>query len=314
VGKRVSRLRALTAARLRRVAAELTPHADSTTDSGPGAEETNDGLDDAKHFIEIGEWIAEAPEYQRAIHAIQLLQDGLDLIPPLTPETAFPNVVGGASCLTLATRQTRAALHLLLWGYYTEVRSLLRAAYESASLSRMLAHDPKTAERWLQRSSWVPQKHVDAWSGEGLGFDDVAVKSFGRAYGQFSIFAHPSAQAALASTEVDDDTMSFRIASKLDTHIAGTILLEIEAVAVFACFALRNASVDERALDPRWRAAVHEAAATALGTDLPHLERDWAAEQAAFVELRRRARDVSELDHELRQNPNSWDNLQRPRQ
>lgn len=268
-----------------------------------------EGMDDARHFAEICDWLGTSSEYQRAQHAVQLLHDGLGLIPPLTPQTAFPNVVGGTSCLTLATRQIRAATQLVMWGYYTEVRCLLRAAYESASLARMLAHDSATAERWLQRSSWVPQKHVDKWSGEGLGFDEETVRGFCRAYGEFSAFAHPSARAALTTVEEDGESMRFCVESRVNLDVVASLLLEIEAVAVFACFAMRNAAVNEEAIDPVWREALHECARTTLSGDLPHLQRDWQSERDAFARLRRKARDAGDLDQELRINPNSWDNL-----
>ena len=173
----------------------------------------------------------------------------------------------------------------------------------------MLAHDDRRAKRWLKDQTYVPQNHVDQWTGEGLGFDDETVKSFRRAYGEFSAFAHPSARAALTTAEEKDGTLRFSVESKVKLDVAASALLEIETVAVYACFALRNATVSEEAINPAWRQALYQFAQQTLGTDLPHLERDWQSEEEAFTRLSQRVREAAELDHELRTNPSSWHNL-----
>jgi hypothetical protein len=49
---------------------------------------------------------------------------------------------------------------------------------------------------------------------------------------------------------------------------------EISGPAIFACFALRNAAVDERAIHPRWRQDLYDLARETFESDMVHLERD----------------------------------------
>jgi hypothetical protein len=84
---------------------------------------------------------------------------------------------------------------------------------------------------------------------------------------------------------------------------------EIAAAAMFACFALRNAAVSEKALHPQWRKDVYDLAREITNTDMPHLERDWADEQRQYEQLQRRVQSAAQLKEKLHNDPRSWENL-----
>lgn len=61
-------LRAASALSLRRMAGQLAPDAALAVELSAGQGRPSDGMDDdARHFVEIGDWIAKAPEYRRAL-------------------------------------------------------------------------------------------------------------------------------------------------------------------------------------------------------------------------------------------------------
>jgi len=98
--------------------------------------------------------------------------------------------------------------------------------------------------------------------------------------------AHPTARSALRVVQWQDETMSFSMDSHFDQDQASILFREISAVALFVCFAFRNACVDESVLDPEWRKALKYQAEQLLDQDMPHLERDWDHEKASYDKLR----------------------------
>jgi hypothetical protein len=271
--------------------------------------ESDDGMDDYRHFVAFHEQVGETTEYRRATLAVSMFGAGLKMMPPLTPESTFANVLGGQACLHLAQRQLRAAVHLLLFGYYSEVRCLLRASYEAAGLGRMLAKEPDKAERWLRKMSWFPDREVRAWLKEAGRVTDDQHADFGRFYGRLSSWAHPTALSALLTAEMTDESITFGLVTRPNLAHARTLLDEIAATAIFCAFALRNAAVSEQALDPEWRRDLYAAMEDLTGQVQPHLQRDWDLERAQYDRLAERTRDVAELDDELRSNPRGWHNL-----
>jgi len=202
-----------------------------------------------------------------------------------------------------------AAVHLLLFGYYSEVRCLLRASYESAGLGRMLAKEPDKAERWLRKMSWFPDREVRAWLRQAGQVTDDQHADFGRFYGRLSGWAHPTALSALQTAEMTDDSITFGLVTRPDLAHARTLLDEIAATAIFCAFALRNAAVSEQALDPAWRRDLYAAMEDLTGQVQPHLQRQWDLERAHYDRLAKRTRDLAHLEDELRSNRRSWHNL-----
>ncbi len=266
-------------------------------------------MDDYRHFVALHGQVGETTEYRRATLAVSMFGAGLRMMPPLTPESTFANVLGGQACLHLAQRQLRAAVHLLLFGYYSEVRCLLRASYESAGLGRMLAKEPDKAERWLRKMSWFPDREVRAWLKETGRVTGDQHADFGRFYGRLSKLGPPNSlvRAAHGGNDRREHHLRPRDAAQLGT--CRTLLDELAATAIFCAFALRNAAVSEQALDPEWRRDLYAAMEDLTGQVQPHLQRDWDLERAQYDRLAERTRDVVELGDELRSNPRAWHNL-----
>jgi hypothetical protein len=171
-------------------------------------------MDDYRHFVALHEQVGETTEYRRATLAVSMFGAGLKMMPPLTPESTFANVLRGQACLHLAQRQLRAAVHLLLFGYYSEVRCLLRASYEAAGLGRRLAKEPDKAERWLRKMSWFPDREVRVWLREAGRVTDDQHAEFGRFYGRLSRWAHPTALSALSTAEMTDESITFGLVTR----------------------------------------------------------------------------------------------------
>src|SRR5215467_11744278 len=95
--------------------------------------------------------------------AVNLFGDGLGLLPRCPWHDVFPNDLSATACFGRAYRQLRAAVTLLMSGYYTEARVILRSTYECAAAARMLAKDPQRAEKWLRKERWFPDREVRSW-------------------------------------------------------------------------------------------------------------------------------------------------------
>lgn len=283
----------------------------------PGA--AADFMDDARHFQQVFETLDRDPEFKSMNSAVSLLGDGLALVPRLQWDEVFPNDLSALACLVRSYRALRAASSLLLFGYYCEVRLILRSVYESAALSRMLAKEPQLAEKWLRKQQWFPDREVRAWmagkrASSPTEADELA-EGYARVYRQMSGWAHPTALSCFPLIRPDDDDLGrpgLHLSTAFDPDTMTSCILEITFAAVFACFAFRNCLVDERALDPRWRRYLYELTQRVSGHDMPHLERDWEEQQRFYEDLMRKVQSADHLADHLRQNPSSWENLSKP--
>jgi len=116
----------------------------------------------------------------------------------------------------------------------------------------------------------------------------------------------------MPALEVGQRSLSLRHETVFVPEAFRACAADIGNSAVFACFALRNAAVNERAIDPRWRAAVYDLAREINESDMPHLERNWEEEQAEYQRLQLRVQAAAGLKEALREDPRSWVNLQKP--
>lgn len=225
------------------------------------------------------------------------------------PDTTFSNDLAGAACMMRAFRQLEAATVLLGYGFYAEIRNLLRSAYESAGLGRTLAKSPEMAEKWLRKGRWWPDSSVRKWLEENRVVQDV--QPFRNFYKEASAWAHPTATSCLPVLSSSDQAITVEV-PVFDPSLSRQVAREIAATAVFACFAFRNAVVNEAAISPEWRRDLYELAEVIFTRPLPHLQRDWDTEQERYDALMARIRDESEAEEVLRSHPLSWSNLNRP--
>ena len=273
--------------------------------------------DEVRHLKRAIEVVSRDPAFDRMKQAVNLLGEGLGLAPRPPWSSVFPNDLSALACLSRAYRQLRAAAALLMWGYYGEVRMVLRGVYESAALARMLAKEPMLAEKWLRKRQWFPDRDVrqwmaDTWTNSVMAPEDAG-KLYARGYRQMSAWAHPTAISCLSLVKREEFGPRIQLITVFDDDEFRACTAEIAADAIFGCFALRNAAVDEKAIDPGWRRRLAELASEIWGHDSPHLERDWENEEREYRALQERVQAGSELDSHLREHPRSWKNLKSPK-
>ncbi len=278
-----------------------------------------DFLDDSRHLQQVLETLDHDPRFNRMTAAVNLLGDGLGLVPRAEWSDVYANDLSAFACLIRSYRALRAASNLLLFGYYGEVRCILRGVYESAALSRMLAKEPELAEKWLRKEKWFPDREVRAWFGEATASSpeeaQETAESYAKVYRQMSTWAHPTAISCLPLIKPDanDDTRpGLQLRTFFDHGAMESLIGEMTLTALFACFAFRNSLANERAIDPRWREALYDLAQQVSDTEMPHLARDWKEEQSYYEALKQKVQEVSSLREHLQNSPSSWDNLNRP--
>jgi hypothetical protein len=271
--------------------------------------------DDVRHFMRVASGMGNDPAIERMGHAVDLLGEGLAMVPRPDWEHSFPNEFSAVACLGRVYRQLRAATTLALWGYYAEVRLVLRAVYESAALSRMLAKEPLLAEKWLRKEHWFPDREVRKWMSGGenvLGDAEEITREYASAYRAMSAWGHPTAISCAEVVRPDPNDPSrpgLHLTAQFDEVILRRCVTEITVTAIFACFAFRNAVVDERAIDSDWRRRLYEFAPEALDRDMTHLQRDWDEEQRHSEALRERVQSAKDIAERLHGDPLSWENL-----
>jgi len=281
----------------------------------------DEGVDcgETRHLRRIETIISNDPSYMRMNSVINLLGSGISRIPRLEWERVGPNDLSATACLVRTYRSLQSAVHLLLFGYYGEVRVLLRTAYECAALSRMLAKNPKLADKWMRKDHWFPDREVRNWwasvQDEDSASSDDAGAIYASAYRMMSSWAHPtfmSCAPLVISTDTQSNGPEYQL--KVSFNETGFLYLikEIAGAALFGCFALRNAAVDERAMDPAWRQALYSLAREITEHEMPQLERNWEEENSQYELLRGRIQTAEQLEVRLRNDPLSWQNLHRP--
>jgi hypothetical protein len=199
---------------------------------------------------------------------------------------------------------------LVLWGYYSEIGLVLRGAYESASLGRMLAKDPEKAERWLRKGQWFPESAVRSWLRTG-GAEDDTLRVYTDGYRVLSAWAHPTAMSCAGLVDFLSPQFGLRLWASFDEAQFRRWVREITATSIFACFAMRNAVVDETVLSPAWRRDLFALQETVSQKTLPHLHRDWDAEGRRYEEYRSQVQSVVGADERLDEHPGSWRNVSR---
>jgi hypothetical protein len=246
---------------------------------------------------------AASPVLTQIAEALSLLAEGLVNASPKENEPLAPNVVAGITCLASAFRGIRAATLLALNGYATEARTIIRRTYEAAALSRMLAREPRLAEKWLRKGEWFPDREVRSWFGVQAAPDEERT-GYQEYYKYASAYAHPSYRSTRSL--LPEGNLVLETAAEPTESLL--VLREINAVGVFSCFAFRNGAVDPTFIPPRWHRELAELA-EAVGFDLPHLQQDWEASQESFNRFMDAVIPADELEEHFTSHPNSYINV-----
>ncbi len=108
---------------------------------------------------------------------------------------------------------------------------------------------------------------------------------------------------------VEADNFRLRPAIIFDEQACQQTVGLLASTALFACFAFRNSVVDERAIDPEWRQDMYELAREMSSTPMPHLDRNWQAEQEHYDAVMANLNDRKYLKGQLRTHPRAYANL-----
>ncbi|WP_406504305.1 hypothetical protein [Streptomyces sp. NBC_01602] len=271
--------------------------------------EPGDLSDDLVHldqFVEVGQAWPETAWFGRAM---AMLQYGAFTVERFPFDETFENDLAAAVALARSYRQLQAAWVVTTHGLLAEAVNLLRSVYESAGLARVLAKDPKLADQWLRDGKWFPDVRVRQWLSDVRGDSTEEVSKYRNFYTQSSAWAHPTAESCMKQISVEEDHFFLNPTITFDESACRETISLIASAALFACFAFRNAVVDERAIDPAWRRDMYDLAREMSNDPMPHLDRDWEAEHAHYDAVMANLRDRRYLNGQLRAHPRSYTNL-----
>lgn len=277
-------------------------------------EQRSDDLPD--HVLHMGRFLDTAqawPETNWFGRAMTLLGFGAFRVERFPFEDTFENELAAAVTLARCYRQLQASWVVTSHGFHAEARNLLRAVYESAGLARVLAKDPKLADQWLRDGKWFPDVRVRQWLSDVRRDSAEEVEKYRHFYTEASAWAHPTAESCMVQISVEEDHFHLDPHIKFDETVCKETVALLASTSLFACFAFRNAVVDERAIDPAWRKDLYELAREMSNEPMPHLERDWGAEQVHYDAVMANLRDRRYLKGQLRTHPRAYSNL-KPRE
>ncbi|MFJ4271748.1 hypothetical protein ACIP29_14455 [Streptomyces coelicoflavus] len=265
--------------------------------------------DDVVHMGLFLDASSDWPESAWFGRAMALLHFGTFRVDRFPFDETFENEIAAAAALARSFTQLRAAWVVTSHGFLAETRNLLRSVYESAGLARVLAKDPKMADQWLRDGKWFPDVRVRQWLSDVRGDSAHEVDKYKNFYAEASAWAHPTAESCMGQFTVEEDHFFLNSAITFDEEACQQAVGLLASTALFACFAFRNAVVNERAIDPVWRRDLYELAREMSDEAMPHLERDWDAEQAHYDAVMANLRDRRYLKGQLRTHPRGYDNL-----
>ncbi|MFF0428992.1 hypothetical protein ACFYUJ_31940 [Streptomyces sp. NPDC004520] len=265
--------------------------------------------DDVVHLGLFLEAAQDWPETAWFGRAMAMLHYGAFSIQEFPFDETFENDLAAAVTLARSYRQLQGAWVVATHGLLAEALNLLRSVYESAGLARTLAKDPKLADQWIREGKWFPDVRVRQWLSDVRGDSTEEVDKYRHFYVEASAWAHPTAESCMNQISVEEDHFFLNPEITFDEAEARRIVGLIASTALFACFAFRNAVVDERAIDPSWRKDMYELAREMSGDSMPHLDRDWDAEHAHYDAVMANLRDRCYLKGQLRTHPRAYNNL-----
>ncbi|MEV0536205.1 hypothetical protein [Kitasatospora sp. NPDC050463] len=265
--------------------------------------------DNLLHHLSYSTELQSWPEAEPLRRAFGLMSWAIGAVAKVQSDIAMPNDTAAAAAFGRCFWQLRAALVLAEQGFNSEVRNIIRSVYESAGTGRMLAKEAAQAEQWLRKGEWWPERKVRDWLRTARNESEEGVKIYTNFYRLASAWAHPTAESCMGLMVDDGTTISPMPEIAYNAEASRQAVREITLATVFACFALKNAVVDESVLDPNWRQELSQLARDLSGEPMEHLDRDWQAEQERFKVLLAKVRSADTLDEALRNHPRSFHNL-----
>jgi hypothetical protein len=249
------------------------------------------------------------PHLNRVAIALDLLANVVEQI-TFAPGQAFANDLGALACLTRCCRDVRASALLAMNGYHTQARALLRCAYEAAGLARVIAKEPELADKWLTKGEWVPDRDVRRFIEEQV-LEEGQPSPYRDYYRLSSAWVHPTARSTVPQVVSATGGVRASLSTQHNRQETETILREIAAEAVFACFAMKRALAGEDVLAPEWHRQLALLAEEVTGEELVHLRQNWAQADLRFEAFQASIISADQLDEFLTQHPNSVDNIRR---
>lgn len=271
-------------------------------------------LDNLQHQQAFLQGCATWPEQALFSRAARLFHWALQNYMSVSSDALLPNDTAAAACFGRCFWQLRGALAMAEQGLNAEARNLLRSAYESAGLGRILARDAADAEDWRANPKRWPHRRVRRWIDESEHIPDAAGQDYADFYRLASAWAHPTAESCMPVMIDDGTSVSPSVRITFDEDASRQAVLEITLATVFTCFAIKNALIDETVVDPRWFEDLVGLARELTGEPLQHLNRDWEAERAKFDEFVRRIHSAGDAQVVLANHPQSFQNLAKTEQ
>ncbi|MDV6209308.1 hypothetical protein R3Q08_13790 [Rhodococcus erythropolis] len=250
------------------------------------------------------------PEWQMLDRVMGIIEHGLRFASnAIDLRAAFANEVAALCCLIRAYQGLQSGAQLAATGFYTDARAVIRGAYESGGLSRMLAHDVPLAERWLRKAEWVPDRASRDFAVALSGGDEEAKIPYQQYYKHASAYAHPSAKSSLPFLFTPDAEFRPRPYPVFDEDELRAVVYELTAEAIFVAYCFRNAMANDEIMDPRWHQDLADVARAFTGGPMEHLEADWEAKQRNYEDFQTFVRPAEEIDEFLRGHPNAVNNV-----
>lgn len=205
----------------------------------------------------------------------------------------FPNEAATLLLFGRVYHQIRAAALLAVSGCYSEVFAALRAAYECGSTARYLSKRPERAEEWVTRKAWIKESEI----AKSIAAEHKA--EYRTLYRWFSEGTHATLRSAAHLANPSAEGLRLDLRQPLLPEMLNSCIGNVEATALWACFALRNSAV-QKYLPPEWERQLAELAKmVAPHVDWRHLQKDWSAQIAKWEETMDKVRRAQELEGAL---------------
>lgn len=272
----------------------------------------NGGFDHLQHQQEFLQRLSSWPEAMPLNHASRLLYWAVCNYASIPSDALLPTNTAGAACFARCFWQLRGALGLAELGFNAEARNLLRSAYESAGLGRILALDEAGADDWFADPKRWPHKRVRRWIDETQLIPGAAGEDYAGFYQLASAWAHPSAESCMPALSDDGTTTSPSLTITFDEDASRQAVREITLAIVFTCFAIKNALGSEQVLDPNWFKELGDLARELTGQPMEHLKRDWEKERVRFAAFMDKVHTADQAQEVLANHSRSVRNLTNP--
>lgn len=231
---------------------------------------------DAAHAMDAnGEFAEHVPNVAFALRFIRTFIADREI----APEMLFANEAAVSLLFGRVYHQLRAATFLARHGYYTEVWSILRAAYECVSLGRYLAKNPERADSWL-KGEWIREREVHKSTPHMKDDSD-------KLYRHLSDMTHPTLRSSAILLDRAKENFALDLAQPYAEDAFVNCMENIDAVALWACLALRNCLPSRGHVPPEAQQTLEFLAQRVVPSDdWSNLRKEW---ENALAENERKA-------------------------